>query len=249
MSGTDGFRIVTYNVHKCRGLDGRTQPARIARVLREINADIIALQEVLSIEDGPADLHQAQFIAEHLGAFYCIGENRRLKGGAYGNVVLSRLPLRSVRNYDLTWRGREERGCLRADIEAGDDRLLHIFNVHLGTAFLERRHQGRRLLDEEILNSGDLPGARIVLGDFNEWTRGLASRLLAAHLESVDLRAHLGRARTYPGILPLLHLDHIYYDRALTLERFALHRSRTALIASDHLPLVADFHWSAGPGS
>jgi endonuclease/exonuclease/phosphatase family metal-dependent hydrolase len=86
-----------------------------------------------------------------------------------------------------------------------------------------------------------LGGPRILLGDFNEWTRGLATRLLSLHLESADVRKHLRRSRTYPGLLPFLHLDHIYHDPGLEVERLALHRSRTALLASDHLPLVADF--------
>ena len=80
-----------------------------------------------------------------------------------------------------------------------------------------------------------------MLGDFNEWTQGLASRLLAEHFKSADIRQHLRRARTYPGLLPLLHLDHICYDPKLELKSLALHGSRDALIASDHLPLVADF--------
>jgi endonuclease/exonuclease/phosphatase family metal-dependent hydrolase len=97
-----------------------------------------------------------------------------------------------------------------------------------------------RLLDNEILNR-EHSGPRIMLGDFNEWTHGLTSRLLKEHFRSPDLREVLGRKRTYPGVLPLLHLDHIYYDDRLTLERASVHRSRTALVASDHLPLVADF--------
>lgn len=237
------FRIVTYNVHKCRGLDRRVRPERIATVLRETKADIIALQEVLSVEGRERERHQARFIAAELGMHYHVGENRRLDGGAYGNVILSRLPLRSVQNYDITWRGRERRGCLRADVQMDDGRSLHVFNVHLGTAFLERRHQARQLIGDRVLNQPELKGARVVLGDFNEWTRGLASRLLAEHFESADIRHHLRRGRTYPGLLPFMHLDHIYHDEALALERLTLHRSRAALVASDHLPLVADFKW------
>ncbi|HEX8493882.1 MAG TPA: endonuclease/exonuclease/phosphatase family protein [Pyrinomonadaceae bacterium] len=237
------FRIVTYNVHKCRGLDRRVRPERIAMVLREAKADIIALQEVLSVEGRERERHQARFIAEELGMDYHIGENRRLDGGAYGNVVLSRWPLRAAHNYDITWSGRERRGCLRVDVPLDKGRVLHIFNVHLGTAFLERRHQARQLTGDGILRQPELSGARVVLGDFNEWTHGLASRLLSQHFESADIRHHLRRGRTYPGVLPLVHLDHVYYDQALTLERLTLHRSRTALVASDHLPLVADFNW------
>ena len=242
------FRIVTYNVHKCRGLDRRVRPERMAAVLRETQADVIALQEVLSVEGRERECHQARFIAEELGMDYHVGENRRLNGGAYGNVLLSRLPSQMVRNYDITWSGRERRGCLRVDASLTEGRILHVFNVHLGTAFLERRQQARQLINGGILRQPEMNGARVVLGDFNEWTHGLASRLLTQHFKSADIHHHLRRGRTYPGLLPLVHLDHIYYDPSLVLESLTLHRSRTALVASDHLPLVADFHWR-GPGS
>lgn len=236
------FRIVTYNVHKCRGLDQRVRPERIVSVLREIDADIIALQEVLSLNNGKRSDDQARFISEELGFAHRLGEARQLRGGAYGNVVLSRLPLVAAYNYDVSQHGREERGCLRVDVGLSGHQLLHVYNVHLGTSYGERPLQARRLLDEEILNTQHLLGPRILLGDFNEWTRGVASKMLAEHFQSADLRLQLGRTRTYPGVWPLLHLDHIYYDSALELEAASLHRSRTALLASDHLPLIANFH-------
>jgi endonuclease/exonuclease/phosphatase family metal-dependent hydrolase len=248
MSESGTLRVVTYNVHKCQGLDRRVRPARIASVLRETGADVIALQEVVSVEDDARrELHQARFIAEELGFEFEIGENRKHAGGAYGNVVLTRLPVERCCNYDITWRWREPRGCLRVDVrtELPGAPVLHLFNVHLGTAFIERRHQGRRLVSDSILRDGRLDGPRVVLGDFNEWTHGLASRLLGEELQSADVRQHLRTRRTYPGALPLFHLDHVYYDRGLELERLALHRSRAALVASDHLPLVADFRLSA----
>lgn len=246
------FRIVTYNVHKCRGMDGRVRPGRIAQVLAETGADVVALQEVWSVEDAAGESNQARYIARELGMEVYAGINRHLGGGAYGNVVLSRLPVTSSANYDITWRGREPRGCLRVDIELNGEEVkggagskarepLHVFNVHLGTAFMERRHQARRLLGHDILNDAELTGERIVLGDFNEWTRGLATEMLSHNFANADPRLHLRRSRTYPGLLPLLHLDHIYYDSALELTRLHLHRSRQALLASDHLPLVADF--------
>jgi endonuclease/exonuclease/phosphatase family metal-dependent hydrolase len=243
------LRVVTYNVHKCQGLDRRVRPGRIASVLGELDADVIALQEVVCLDGREREMDQARFIAEELGYEYCLGENRKHRGGAYGNVVLSRLPWGRVRNYDITWRRREPRGALRVDVQArndaGAEQTVHLFNVHLGTAFIERRHQARHLVGEQILRSPELSGPRLVLGDFNEWTRGLATRLLSEHLRSPDLRAHLRRARTYPGPLPFLHLDHIYFDPQLELARLSLHRSRAALVASDHLPLVADFRLRA----
>lgn len=228
------LRVLTYNVHKCRGLDGRASVSRIADVLREIDADVIALQEVMD--------HQAASLAAELARPICFGENRKLRGYGYGNVVLSRFPIVGTRNYDLSVRGREERGCLRADLDI-DGRPLHVFNVHLGTALIERRHQGRKLIAPDLLADAAIESPRIVLGDFNEWTTGLATRLLRSHMQSADVRLHLQRTRTYPGVLPFLHLDHIYYDPALRLDKLTLCRTRKALVASDHLPLLGEFAW------
>jgi endonuclease/exonuclease/phosphatase family metal-dependent hydrolase len=229
------LRVLTYNVHKCRGMDGRTSVTRIAEVLREADADVMALQEVMD--------HQAVTLSAELGWPFCIGENRKCQGYGYGNVVLSRFPIVAMRNYDLSVRGREERGCLRADLDV-DGRALHVFNVHLGTALMERRTQGRKLIAPELLTDAAIEWPRIVLGDFNEWTTGLATRLLRSQLESADVRTHLRRSKTYPGLLPFLHLDHIYFDRALRLEKLTLFRTRKALVASDHLPLMGEFVWT-----
>ncbi len=227
------LRVVTYNVHKCRGLDRRTTAIRIAEVLREIQPDIVALQEVLE--------HQAEAIARELALTFVMGENRKHLGYAYGNAVLSRFPIRASGNYDLSVQGRESRGCLRADIVLPGSAVLHVFNVHLGTSFFERRLQARRLVAADLLTDLSLERPRLVLGDFNEWTSGLATRLLQSHMQSADIRTHLQRSRTYPGMLPLLHLDHIYFDPELKLEKLTLCRTRKAIVASDHLPLAAEF--------
>jgi endonuclease/exonuclease/phosphatase family metal-dependent hydrolase len=233
-------RIATYNVHKCRGLDGRVRPERIVRVLRELDADILALQEVVGLRSGDPRSGQARYFARELGYRFVMGETRRLAGAPYGNLLLSRFAIHSARNYDISAGGREPRGCLRADVVIDGSAPLHVFNVHLGTSFFERRRQARRLVSGEILGQPGLAGSRVVLGDFNEWTNGLVSRLLAARLLSADIERHLGRRRTYPGVLPFLHLDHIYFDPHFELVKMALHKSRAAMIASDHLPLLAD---------
>jgi endonuclease/exonuclease/phosphatase family metal-dependent hydrolase len=120
------------------------------------------------------------------------------------------------------------------------DTLLHVFNVHLGTSFVERRHQARKLLSNDLLNGNQWQGPRIVVGDFNEWTRGLASRLMGAAFEAPRPKTFL-RHRSYPGVFPVLHLDHFYYDKDLELRSFRIYRNRKILAASDHLPLVAEF--------
>ena len=233
------IRIATYNIHKGRGLDSRTRVERIARVLEKVDADIIALQEVVNREGASIEKHQASYLAERLGYRFAIGETRKHRGGVYGNVTLSRWEFEQIRQIDLSVTGREERGTLRTDIKIGHH-LVHVFNVHLGTAHHERRKQAARLLDKDLLRAVDISGPRIVLGDFNDWNHGLVTRTLSAEFHFSDIAAHLRRTRGYPGFLPLLHLDHIYCDYHLRIEAAHFHRDRLALIASDHLPLVAD---------
>ena len=234
------IRVATYNVHKCRGLDFRVQPERIADVVRELDADIVALQEVLHRPGEPGPPDQTELIALRAGYEFVFGENREHLGRPYGNATLSRLPILGSENYDITWRRRERRGCLRADIRALGT-TLHVFNVHLGTSFFERPHQARRLLSAEITSATTLQGPRIVMGDFNEWTRGIATRVMGENFASVDYKLHARSRSSYPGVLPFLHLDHFYFDQHLKLRHYKLHRTRKALIASDHLPIVAEF--------
>jgi len=233
------FRVATYNIHKGRGLDGRTRVERIARVLEKLDPDIVALQEVINHEGASIEDHQASFLAERLGHRFAIGQTREHHGGAYGNVTLSRWGFELVRQIDLTVSGREERGALRTDIRVGQH-LVHVFNVHLGTAHRERRKQAMRFMDVDLLRAVDISGPRIVLGDFNDWTHGLVTRTLSAEFHFSDLAEHLPRTRSYPAILPLLHLDHIYCDRHVKIRGARLQRDRLSLVASDHLPLVAD---------
>ena len=227
------------------GLDRRVRPKRIAEVLKQIDPDIIALQEVTGMDEASGERNHLQAIAEELAFDFRTGENRRLRGAAYGNAVLTHLPIVSQHNHDITWRKSEPRGCLHVTLALEDKkqtapRSLQIYNTHLGTGFFERRYQAGRLLNV-LGDHSHASSARIILGDFNEWTRGLASHLLSDRFHTAEPQQRLGRARTYPGVMPLLHLDHIYYDSPLELLNIQLHRSRLALVASDHLPLVADF--------
>ena len=217
------------------------RPKRIAEVLKEIDADVVALQEVVGMDEAAREHNQVHSIAEELGLDFRIGENRRLRGGAYGNAILSRLPIVSDHNHDLTCRRYEPRGCLEVTVRPeNSETSLCIFNVHLGTGFFERRYQAHRLF-EVIAGQSLMSSPRVVLGDFNEWTRGVTTKLLSHHLNSAEPEQRLGRARTYPGVFPLLHLDHIYFNSFLKLKSIAVHRSRLALAASDHLPIVAEF--------
>jgi endonuclease/exonuclease/phosphatase family metal-dependent hydrolase len=238
------IRVATYNVHRCRGLDRRVSVARIAEVIDRLDADVVAVQEIRRGNNAAnPESDQAAFLAEMLGYNLAFGQNKLRWGAPYGNATLSRFPIVFHQNYDLTISGQERRGCLRADVRPRQGRRLHVYNVHLSTRYFARPRQARRLLSADVLNHPAVRSPRIVVGDFNEWTRGVATRLMGEHFDSVD--AQLGRRRTYPGFFPILHLDHFYFDSALHLKSFRLHRSKLSLVASDHLPLVAEFELGA----
>lgn len=216
-------------------MDRRTRPDRVAAVLGSIEADVIALQEVIG--PGPHGSSQIEEIGAALGMGWVMGPVRHLRGHQFGNVVLSRFPIRHHAQHDLSWKSCEERGLQRVDVEIAGH-VLHVYNVHLGTAILERRYQAHRLAS--IVADRHITGPKIVLGDFNEWMKGLTTALLSDRLKSVELKKFLRRRRTYPGFFPILHLDHIYYAGKVEVLDVSVTRSRLALVASDHLPLVAD---------
>src|SRR3970040_2431158 len=190
-------RIATYNVHRCRGLYGRTLRSRIAEVIRTIDPDLVALQEVIGA--GAHSAGHAEELGALLGMGWVMAPVRHLRGAQFGNVVLSRHPILHYAHYDLSWKTCEPRGCQRVDIALGEDRL-HLYNVHLGTALRERRYQAGRL--RAIVHDRRVGVPKVVLGDFNEWMKGLATPTLNERLQSIDLRAHLRRRRPYPGVFP-----------------------------------------------
>ena len=119
-----------------------------------------------------------------------------------------------------------------------EGQVLHLFNVHFGLSLRERAEQVEDLVRTHILREG-VTGSRVVVGDLNEWFPGAVGRALRQELHGPRSR------RSHPSPLPLFALDRIYWDRHLHGERFHVHASRLARVASDHLPVVARLRLAA----
>jgi endonuclease/exonuclease/phosphatase family metal-dependent hydrolase len=233
------IRVVTYNIHGCVGLDRRCDPARIAAVLREIDADIVCLQEVDARGVRGADVDQAAYLAEATDRRVVLGTAARRRG-RFANAILTRFPPLAARAIDLAVPGYEPRGAIDVDLMIGD-RILRVMATHFGLHAGERRLQANRLIEalgEPTATSG-APHAVLLVGDLNEW-RGRAGGVRALDL----CLGPSATPRTFPSWMPVLPLDRIYAFGPAMLRDVHVYRSPLARLASDHLPLVGSLWWS-----
>jgi len=230
--------VASYNIHGCCGRGGCFDLAKVAEVIVETGAHVVGLQEVGDVHGhSPVD-DQARALAEATGMQLIYAPNLSRGQRQYGNAILTRLPVRASRTYDLSVAGREPRGCVRADLELGGGAVVHVFNLHLGLSFQERRRQAALLLSDDILRDATLSFPAVVVGDFNFWLPGPVPRLLRSAL--LDVGTALGRTEpTYPSRWPVLRLDRIYLGPGLLPRWLKVHQTARAMEASDHLPLLA----------
>jgi endonuclease/exonuclease/phosphatase family metal-dependent hydrolase len=219
--------VVTYNIHGAIGTDRRFSPKRIAAVLQEINADVIALQEVPL--GGPAGIDVLALLRDATGFHAVEGPTEENAQHRYGNAILSRYPIRGTRAIDLSFGSREARGALDADIDC-DGNPLRIVATHLGLQPAERREQIRRLL--QAFDTDRMPV--LLMGDVNEWfVWGRPLRWLVSHFEAAPAPP------TYPSRWPIFALDRIWIRPSHRLLQVKVHNTALARLASDHLPLIA----------
>lgn len=243
------FRLMTYNIHKAIGVDRQFRPDRIEEILAHCDPDVALLQEV--DKNVPRSQHldlgaelQRWLNYEHRAS----GMNVTVKKGWYGNVTLTRFPIGRQRNIDLTIGRRKRRGAQHTQISLPCKRrgevLVDIFNIHLGLSAQERRLQIELLLSSpDMLRLG--PDANIIIaGDMNDWR----SLLRKQHFDPEGFECATNRRpgsrwsiKTFPSYAPTGGLDKIFYRGRL--RPLAVHRSRLniAKVASDHLPVIADF--------
>jgi endonuclease/exonuclease/phosphatase family metal-dependent hydrolase len=225
------LRGATYNGHACVGTDGRYEPARVAAVVQEMDADIVALQEFTYPAAVALDT-RAPVVLTTLDRYECaLGPARVAGANCFGNALLTRHPIRDVRRIDISTARREPRAALTATLDiAGRD--VHVLATHLGLRVGERQFQVRQILD-------DLKAVRhaltIVMGDFNDWLPGRSVVHVLDH--------EFGRPPTpasFPVFWPVRSLDRIWVNPIGALDRVFTHRSPTARRASDHYPVVAE---------
>ncbi|HSF34412.1 MAG TPA: endonuclease/exonuclease/phosphatase family protein [Candidatus Tectomicrobia bacterium] len=224
------FSVASYNIHQCVGLDGRRDVARIARVLSDLDTQLIGLQEVGTDLHGQTKSSQMEYLAHTTGLHAIAGPTLERQTGPYGNALLTGWRVLGSRLHDLTVPGREPRGAIDADLDIAGQ-TVRVVVTHLGLAAAERRYQVRRLL--ETL-SDEQHQFIIILGDINEWI--LRSRPLRW------LHARFGvppAPRTFPSWAPLFALDRIWVLPRKALLEVRAHGTALTRIASDHLPVRA----------
>lgn len=219
--------VATYNIHGAVGTDRRFDPQRVAAVLQELNADIVALQEVPL---GDSRRENVLSALQQATGFHAVeGPALNLPHRRYGNAVLSRYPVRMTRTIDLSFGSREPRGALDADLDV-HGHPLRIVATHLGLRPAERCEQISRLL--QTFDTDRMPV--ILMGDVNEWfVWGRCLRRLISHFEAVPT------VRTFPSRYPIFALDRIWISPRHRLLRINVHATPLAKKASDHLPLIA----------
>lgn len=238
-------RILTYNVHRCVGVDRKLDVERIAAVIGEFEPDIVCLQELDVGRARTNGVDQADAIAELLKMSFRFHPAMRVEEELYGDAVLTHLPERLVRAAALPTLagvpGLEPRGALWLTIEV-DGVQVQVLNTHFGLVPREQRLQAAALVGQDWLGHPDCQGPRILVGDFNATSVTRPYQRLAAHL--TDAQRQLGLARTvktFPSSFPALRIDHCFVSPEVRVTGVQAPFHPLARMASDHLPLVIDF--------
>ncbi len=243
---------MTYNIHRAIGVDRKFRPERIGDILDHHNPDVVLLQEVDEGVPRSRSMNIAQALADEADyPHYALGHNVKLRRGRYGNATLSRYPIVRERNIDLTVGPRKGRGCqhtaIRVEALKGRHHTLEVFNLHLGLSAQERARQVGTLVRSEEYAGLNGASPCLVGGDFNDWRsllHPIFTDILGFACATQARDTHKGALRTFPSFSPRGGLDKIYYRGPLRLVAARACRLKLSGVASDHLPVVADFELS-----
>ena len=239
------MRLVTYNVHRCVGVDKRLDVERIAGVVAELEPDIVCLQELDVGRARTGGVDQARAIADRLSMAVRFHAAMRVEAEEYGDAILTRHPetlvhvgaLPSIRGVP----GLEPRGALwvRVTIDGVD---INVLTTHLGLVPREQRLQAAALVGKEWLGHPDCKGPTILAGDFNATSITRPYQTLARN--HADCQRELGlrpTLKTFPSGFPAIRIDHVFVSPEIRVTGVRAPFSPLSRMASDHLPLVVDF--------
>lgn len=241
------IRIASYNIHKgLSQFNRRLTVHELRENLHSLNTDLVFLQEVQGSHNGRArqfaqwpDKPQHEFLAGGLWTDFAYGKNAVYDDGHHGNAILSRFPILSWNNLDISSHMMESRGMLHSEVRpAGWGQSLHCINVHLALTEGGRSRQ-MRMIAERIRHSVPADAPLVLAGDFNDW-RKRASRYLGEELglKEVFQSTQGSHARSFPSVMPLVSLDRIYI-RGLRVKACAVHAGPLWHKLSDHAVLTA----------
>lgn len=233
-AGQLDLRVASYNVHKCVGTDGRFDPERVARVLAELDADLVALQEADRRFGRRTGLLDVAALKRATGLVPLPASVLPDGLGWHGNALLVR-PGTTWRLHRLDLPGTEPRGAIVAELVLpGAGSPLRVIAAHFGLLRRCRTRQVEAVL-EAVARGADLP--TLLLGDLNEW------RLDGGRSALRDLAPLFGPVTggppSFPSRRPLLALDRILGCPRAQVRSVEAHDSPLARVASDHLPLKA----------
>ena len=251
-SGQAGFRIMTYNVHGCGGMDGRVSPRRVTRVVNTYAPEIVALQEMdLGRRRSRAE-NQVELIARALDMHYEFCPTVTLGEEHYGHALLSVWPMEVVKRSRLPADPRrarpEPRAALWVRLTINGERL-NVITTHLGLGIEERRLQMQALLGPEWL--GGIPDDEPVLfcGDCNMLPASVPYRQITARLRDIQLTKPRHRPlSTFSTTRPMARLDYIFASAHFAAKDIQVPRTDLTRVTSDHFPLVADLIGVPGAG-
>lgn len=226
-----GLKVASYNVHKCVGIDGHFNPKRIAAVIRELSADIVALQEVDRRFGDRLGLLDLERIEEETGLSPVPITGLRKAHGWHGNMILVRKA--TITNVEqIILPGLEPRGALVTDVELSQGKTLRVIGAHFGL-LRSSRHKQAEMLAQFIQNQQQ---SVVLMGDLNEWRVDNGSPLARY---TPKRGTAIVAPPSFPSRRPLLPLDRIIASDPDALRDVAVHRSVLARVASDHLPITA----------
>jgi endonuclease/exonuclease/phosphatase family metal-dependent hydrolase len=223
--------FASYNVHRCIGTDGRKDIARVARVLRALDAGVIALQEVDCFPDAGVSERDVALLSELSGVKAVWAPTRQHRNVPFGNALLTSWPVEQSQTIDLSYRRCEPRAALDVYLRVHDKRV-RVIATHLGLRPDERRYQVQKIL-ESVEHREDC--VTVLLGDINEWF------IPGRPLRWLHQKFGWGPAvRSFPAYLPILSLDRIWMHPPQGLLRMWAFAGGEARNASDHLPVLAE---------